>query len=128
MIERQFILRNDSIRGNMISFLRKIDLSPILEVIVRPYIEKRTLEQNARLWKLHSLASEHTGHSAEEMHEFALMRYFGTREISVGKLTQQVPLKRSSQKNRKEFRDFMESTEAWYIQEFGVYLDQREAA
>jgi hypothetical protein len=62
------------------------------------------------------------------MHEFALMRYFGTREISVGKLTQQVPLKRSSQKNRKEFRDFMESTEAWYIQEFGVYLDQREAA
>lgn len=64
-----------------------------------------------------------TGHSAEEMHEFALMRYFGTREIEVAGITRAVPLKRSSMRDRREFAAFMESTEAWYIDEFGVWLE-----
>ena len=132
MTERQFILRNEFVRKNVIAYLEKLDIKTAIEVLVRPFIEKRSLDQNARLWKLHELAAEHTGHSAEEMHEFSLMRYFGTKEIHIGELgtgqlVQMVPLKRSSQRNKKEFRDFMESTESWYISEFGVYLDQQAA-
>ena len=127
MTERQFILRNEFVRKNVIAYLEKLDIKTAIEVLVRPFIEKRSLDQNARLWKLHELAAEHTGHSAEEMHEFSLMRYFGMKEISIGQLVRLIPLKRSSQRNKKEFRDFMESTESWYIQEFGVYLDQQAA-
>ena len=127
MTERQFILRNEFVRKNVIAYLEKLDIKTAIEVLVRPFIEKRSLDQNARLWKLHELAAEHTGHSAEEMHEFALMRYFGMKEISIGQLVRLIPLKRSSQRNKKEFRDFMESTEAFYISEFGVFLDQEAA-
>ena len=127
VMERQFILRNEFVRKNVIAYLEKLDIKTAIEVLVRPFIEKRSLDQNARLWKLHTLAAEFTGHSPEEMHEFALMRYFGTKEISIGQLVRLIPLKRSSQRNKKEFRDFMESTESWYIQEFGVYLDQQAA-
>ena len=127
MTERQFILRNEFVRKNVIAYLEKLDIKTAIEVLVRPFIEKRSLDQNARLWKLHELAAEHTGHAAEEMHEFSLMRYFGTKEISIGQLVRLIPLKRSSQRNKKEFRDFMESTEAWYISDFGVYLDQQAA-
>lgn len=128
MNERRFVLHNDFIRKNVLSFMEKLDLAKPVEVIVRPYVEKRTLEQNDRLWALHRKAAEYTGHSAEEMHEFALMRYFGMKEIKVGGMIRMVPLKRSSMRNRKEFADFMEATEAWYISEFGVWLDQLEAA
>lgn len=129
MSERQFILRNDFIRTNLIAFLTKLDIATTWEVIVRPFIEKRTLDQNARLWKLHALAAEYTGNSADDMHEEALCRYFGYREQQMPTgWTKRIPLKRSSQRDKKEFGKFMESTEAWYIQDFGVYLDQREAA
>ena len=43
-------------------------------------------------------------------------------------MTRLIPLKRSSQRNRKEFGEFMEATEAWYITEFGVWLDDGQRA
>lgn len=125
--ERVFVIRDDVIRQRFASFLAKLDLAKPWEVVLRPFIGKRTSEQNARLWKLHALAGQVTGYSAEEMHEFALMRFFGSKEIKVGGMIRQVPLKRSSKRNKKEFGELMESTEAWYIMNFGVWLD-REAA
>lgn len=122
MIERRFVIGSEAVRRNVSAFIGKLPFEKPVEVIVRDFVEKRSLEQNARLWALHARAAEFTGHSSEEMHEFALMRHFGTKEISVGGMVRLVPLKRSSARNRKEFGEFMESTESWYMQEFGVYL------
>lgn len=90
---------------------------------VEPYIERRTHEQNARLWLLHSKASEVTGYVPEELHEISLCRFFGFQEIKLGGITRQIPLKRSSMRNKKEFGEFMEATEAWYVSELGVWLE-----
>ena len=129
MSERRFVLHNDFIRTNMIAYLGKLDLGTVMEVIVRPFIDKRSIDQNTRLWKLHSLVASATGNSAEDMHEEALCRFFGYREVTMPTgWIKRVPLERSSAKNKKRFGEFMESTEAWYIQDFGVWLDQREAA
>jgi len=90
--------------------------------------ERRTVNQNRRLWLLHTKAAEHTGYSPEEMHEHALCRHYGyTEKELIDPLTgevwrKRIPLKRSSTRNTKEFGEFMESTEAWYISEFGVFL------
>lgn len=134
MIERRFILRTPQIRSHVQAFIGKVPIEPLVEVIVRAFVEKRSVEANRRLWLLHGLAAEHTGYSAEEMHEHALCRFFGYTEREVRDpftgeiLTKRVPKERSSGQNKKRFREFMESTEAWYISDFGVYLDQREAA
>lgn len=125
MSEKRFILRNDFVRKNVLAFVEKLPFD--MEIIIRPWVEKRSSVANARLWALHQAAAAHTGHSSEEMHEFALMRHFGTKEIKVGAMVMRVPLQRSSQRNKKEFAEFMESTEAWYIQDFGVWLDQQAA-
>jgi hypothetical protein len=76
---------------------------------------------------LHSLAAKETGNSAEDMHEEALCRHFGYTEhrMPTGWI-KRVPLKRSSVREKKEFSEFMESTEAWYASEFGVWLGQDE--
>lgn len=97
------------------------------DVQIKPHVERRSLKANARLWALHSKAAAHLGYSAEDMHEFALCRHFGHAEQKVmapgGELIlRQVPLKRSSARDAKEFAAFMEATEAWYISEFGVFL------
>ncbi len=129
MIERRFILENDTNRDFLTRFLSRMKIEKAIEVIVRDYVPQRTLPQNARLWKLHSLAAQHTGYTAEEMHEEALCRHFGYVEKRMPSgWVKRVPIKRSSVRNRLEFKAFMDATEAWYIDEFGVWLDQQEAA
>ena len=101
------------------------------DVEIRPHVEKRSLKANARLWALHSKAAEHLGYAADDMHEFALCRYFGYSEQKVmapgGEIIiRQVPLKRSSTRDSKEFAAFMEATESWYIADFGVFLGDDE--
>ncbi len=129
MNERKFILHNDFIRTNVLGFLGKLDLGVTWEVIVRPFVPKRTLEQNARLWLLHTRAGEFVGCTAEDMHEEMLCKIYGYSEVRMPSgYMKRVPLKRSSARNKKEFAQFMEQVEAFYISELGVMLDQREAA
>lgn len=119
---RVYILRDGTLFERFISFLLKLDRTIPWEVTVKRWVPRRSSEQNARLWALHSAAAKVTGYSAEEMHELMLCRFFGTKEIAVRDQTIQVPLKRSSQRNKREFAEFMEATEAFYISELGVFL------
>lgn len=130
MTERSFILRSEFIVRNLLAFIGKLDLSMTWEVIVRPFVEKRSLTQNARLWLLHTAAAKHVGCSPEDMHEDMLCKFYGYTEVRMPSGdVKRIPLKRSSQLNKKEFAEFMEQVEAFYISELGVSLDQqREAA
>lgn len=129
MSERRFVLHSDFIRTNLVSFLKKLDLGTTMEVIVRPFYERRTNDQNARLWALHAKAGEHVGCSAEDMHEDMLCHIYGYTEKQMPSgYVKRIPLKRSSQRNRKEFAQFMEQVEAFYISELGVWLENLEAA
>jgi hypothetical protein len=125
VIERRFIIGSESVRRNVSAFIAKLPFEKPVEVFVRDYIEKRSLEQNARLWALHSKAGDFVGCTAEEMHEDMLRMVYGYKEVTMPSgHVERVPLKRSSTRNRKEFAEFMEKVEAFYIAELGVYLEQ----
>ncbi len=126
MTPRTFILTDDLQRQRFKQWLDRQDLPAQVEV--GPVRQPRSLTQNARLWALHGIAAKATGHSAEEMHEFALARHFGSREVKLGGVVRQIPLKRSSAREKKEFGEFMEATESWYAAEFGVWLGMNEVA
>ena len=86
--------------------------------------DRRTTEQNRRLWALHTLASEVTGYTPAQMHELALAHYFGSQRLQVGdKAVVWLPKKRSHDRDKKEFADFMTAIEEWYISELGVWLE-----
>jgi hypothetical protein len=121
--ERRFLLDTQQHRDNAARYVGRLDVQKPVELILRPYLAQRTSKANARLWALHAKAAEVTGYSAEEMHELMLKRFFGVKEIKVGAVVLAVPLKRSSMRNKKEFNEFMESTEAFYISELGVWLE-----
>lgn len=89
--------------------------------------EQRTLPQNARLWALHQLASKETGYAPDELHELMLQKFFGSQEIELGGVKRTVPLKRSSTRDKQEFREFLDSVENFYASELGVWLGQEAA-
>jgi hypothetical protein len=124
MSERRFVLDTNQHRDNAARYVGRLPVEDgAMELIVRPYTPQRTTSQNARLWLLHTKAAAVTGYSAEEMHELMLCKFFGTREIECGGITRTIPLKRSSARNKREFGEFMEQVEAFYISELGVWLE-----
>lgn len=94
-----------------------------------PVRKPRSLPANNRLWKLHRMAAEVVGDSAEGLHEDMLCAHYGWREVKMqsGQM-KRVPLQRSSDKDSPEFRAFMDFCEMTYAKELGLWLDEREAA
>ena len=121
---RQFLITTADQRDRLFLFLSKRELP--IQVDVGEPREPRSLSQNNRLWALHTMASGVTGYTPEELHELALARHFGTKEINVGGFSKIVPIKRSSTREKKEFHEFLEATEAFYAAELGIWLGMEE--
>lgn len=93
------------------------------EVEIRRHKPRRTNKANARLWALHSKAAAHVGCGAEEMHEEMLCEFFGASEVKMPSgQVRRIPIKRSSQRDGKEFGEYMEFVESFYISRLGVFL------
>lgn len=126
MNERSFQVETDQQRDRLCAFLGR-QAVPFLAAI-GPLKKQRSTSQNARWWLLLGKAAEVSGHSPEELHEICLCRHFGYVEKEVtdlltGEVTmKRVPNKRSSARDTKEFRDFMDSGEAWLGEVLGVWL------
>lgn len=123
MTPQTLILDSEQKRERALKVVSLISLEQPQKMTIEPFRARRSNTANARLWALHQKAAEHTGMSADEMHEVALCRFYGYEEHKVGGMIRQVPLERSSTKDTKQFHAFMEATEAWYITEFGVWLE-----
>jgi len=131
MEPRIFIIETPEQQSRFASFIGKQSGLP-LEVTVKDYVPRRSVNQNARLWKLHGKAAEITGYTVEEMHEEALCQHYGYAESEVKNpwtgLSEfkKRPLKRSSQRDKKEFAKFMDATENWYADKLGIWLNPEE--
>lgn len=120
---RTWVIEQPEQRERFAAFVARLPLDRPQEITVREFVPKRSSEQNARLWKLHSMAAEVVGCGAEEMHEEMLCEHFGANEIHMpnGSI-RRVPVKRSSGRNKREFSAFMEFVEAFYAERLGVWL------
>jgi hypothetical protein len=121
---RSFVIQTSDQRDRLKSFLDKRELP--MQVEVGEPREQRSVSQNSRLWALHSLAAKETGHTADELHELMLAKFFGTKQIEVKGVTVSVPAKRSSTREKQEFREFLENVENFYASELGIWLGQEE--
>lgn len=121
---RSFQIENDDQHRKLASFLRS--RVPPYQVDFGPIRQQRSLSQNSRLWALHTLAAQETGHSPEELHELMLCKFMGTKEIEVAGIRRTVPLKRSSTREKQEFRQFLDNVENFYASELGVWLGKDE--
>lgn len=123
MTEQSILLDSEDKRARALKIISALPIAKPLEVVVRPYVSKRSNSQNARLWLLHQKVAHHLGVSPDDMHEEALCRFFGYEEKKIGPFVRRVPLERSHVQDKKRFREFMDATEHWYIEEFGIWLE-----
>lgn len=119
---RTFVIEDEQQQQRLLAFLANRPLP--FQVEYGPVREQRSVSQNSRLWALHQLASKETGYAPDELHELMLCRYFGTKELDVSGHKIMVPLKRSSTRDKQEFRAFLDSVETFYASELGVWLGQ----
>lgn len=120
MNEKTFRIEDDFQRQRLQQFLAARKLP--FQCDVGPVREQRTISQNSRLWALHQMAASATGHTPDELHELMLCKFFGTKTIEVGGIRREVPAKRSSAREKQEFREFLDSVENFYASELGVWL------
>ncbi len=117
-----FIVDTEGKRSRCQSIVGKLPLEGrIWDISIRPYQARRSVDANKRLWSLHKLAADETGHSVDELHELCKAMFLPRKEIEVAGEKREV-CGSSAKLNKKDFRDFMERVEAFYIEKLGVFL------
>lgn len=126
-MERSFVLRDTSIRDRMVGLLGALRIDPKkpLQIIVRPFKKKRTLEQNARYWKILEEISNQTGDSAKALHLYCREEFLGKHRYEVmGKVIEE-PIS-TTELNTAQFANYCNQVEAWAASEHGVILPYYE--
>ena len=89
--------------------------------------EKRSLPQNARYWKLVGMAAEHIGCSSADLHEDLLAEHYGSTNVTLPSgAIRRVPIKRSHDRNKVEFKKLMDWAEIYLGENLGIWLDGSE--
>src|SRR5689334_2830590 len=124
MIPATFIVDTEDKRKRLSNRILALPLEgQIWDVTVKEWEPRRSVEANRRLWALHKAASEATGHSPEEMHEYCKFRFLPHALVKVKDDVAEVPSS-SAKLTSQDFRDFMDQVEAFYISELGVMLGE----
>lgn len=126
MDSRKFEIATEQQREVFSKFVLRQDIPFAAEI--GPLLKQRTLPANARLWKLHTEASNVCGYTPEECHEEMLCAHYGyTEQERTNPWTgecemKKIPNKRSSTRDTKEFSLFMDACETFYGSTLGVWL------
>jgi hypothetical protein len=123
-VSKSYVIETADQLSRLLSFIAKRELP--IQVEIGPVREQRSVSQNSRLWALHSLASKETGYTPDELHELMLCKFFGTKDVELGGIKRTIPAKRSSTREKQEFREFLDAVETFYASELGVWLGKDE--
>lgn len=119
-----FLIDNEQKRERCAKRILALPLvGQVWDVRIQEWEPRRSVDANRRLWALHQEAARATGHSVDELHEFMKLKFLPHVMVKIGKDEREVP-GRSSKLTSKEFRDFMDQVESFYIAELGVVLGE----
>ncbi len=114
MTKRRWILRSTRVRDLACGILGELQLQdepndePVLELILRPFKESRSLEQNDMFHAWCGSIAEKTGHSKAEIKDILLETVFGTEEYLNLKGEKRNGLRQTSSLNKNEMSELIE--------------------
>ncbi len=100
----------------------------IVEVSIRKYRSKRTIDQNSYYWKLCEIVGNELGYDNEDMHEIFKHRFLKReKEIIVNENTIKLEKTISTTKlNTKQFTDYIEKIKRFCASELSIVLPDAE--
>lgn len=129
--ERVFVLNTRGMFKAMVAYVLSLAGGPLMEVVVRPVMTKRTVTQNRRYWAvLREIAQQYRtqggGRVTEEDLHDQFKRYLIGQEEVVDIFTGEILLRPVSTTTltRREFADYMTQVEAWAAGEGVVFSNE----
>ncbi len=122
VVKRRFVLRNREIIERLIAFLLSLPLDDDrpLEVVIRPYRSKRTLEQNAYYWRLIGEIADFTGDDKESVSLERKARFLApVKVVELPDGSKAAAFPSTADMTVKELATFCEIIEAWAVRELG---------
>ena len=113
-MKRRWILRSTRVRDLACGILSELKLQeepngePVLELILRPFKESRSLEQNDMFHAWCGSIAEKTGHSKAEIKDILLETVFGTEEYLNLNGDKRTRLRQTSGLNKNEMSELIE--------------------
>jgi len=116
-----YILRSEAVRSNCITKIAGLSVEdmPPLEIVIRPYRQKRSLQQNALLHKWFDEISKVTGEYTADDIKTLMKAKFSPRKLVCGEM---IPTA-TSNLNSAQMAEFMEQVAA-FAATYGVALTQ----
>jgi hypothetical protein len=87
------------------------------EIHVKPRKDKRTLEQNSRLWALYRSIADHIGITDSEMHEYMGNKFLKSEVLINGEKI--IKIESTTKLNTQQMADYQMKIEAWAATEIG---------
>ena len=84
-----------------------------IDVTIEPVKPKRSLDQNARYWKIVGALADYAGLTKEEMHDEVLCQHYGYDLVEFRGSAHKRPRGRSSGMRTQPFSDLMAIAERW---------------
>lgn len=99
--------------------------NPDLEITIRPYKSKRSIEQNRRLWKIYQHLADTVWvdgrkFDPETWHEYCKGKFIGYDVIAMPDGSEIRRPMSSTKLNTAEMTDYQNNIQAWAADEFGV--------
>ena len=116
-MKRRWILRSTRIRDLAVSILSELPLSDddreqgddtILELVLRPFKDNRSLEQNDMFHAWCGTIADKTGHSKAEIKDILVETVFGTEEYLNLQGKKRSRLRQTSSLNKSEMSELIE--------------------
>lgn len=123
-------LANEAHRYSVLKFFEAVSLDKPLRVTVEENRPRRTLSQNALMWKWLNEAAdklaEYSGHAPDEIHEFLKAKFLPPTIVEVnGEIRE---YRTTTKLNTREMHDYMERVYQFLAGECGIYLTLPEEA
>jgi len=124
---KKFIIRKEnkpSIINMIKDFLCLLKLDTPYEIIIRPYKNNRSNDQNALYWKWLEIIGKELGYTRDEMHELCRYKFLGmhSKEIAGVKIEY---LPSTTKLKVGEMSEYLESISRWTA-ELGIRLPAME--
>lgn len=119
MNERTYILRDVGVVDRCVRTLSELDLSRCWEVVIRPWREKRSDEQNALFHVLIAKVASATGNDADTVKAFFKNEFGPKRVAYIHGEARAVP-KESSSYTVEEMSEVIDRSMQWAAMEYGI--------
>lgn len=130
MSGQEIILRSEVQRKFAISFIERLKLDPDRPFVltIGPYRKRRSLSQNALMWKRYTevaeAVSEYTGMDKDDIHTWAKAKFLTPKIVEIGDTIAEHYSTKSL--TTAEMTAFLDKFEAWASSELGLILTNPE--